>query len=51
MDELYFTAGPPLKIGDTVNNSDPVFLSIVLLASIIQITYICYILRVSCRQR
>lgn len=51
MDDLYFASGPPLKISDTVNNKDPVLLSVVVIASFIQIMYIYYIMRLSCQRR
>jgi len=51
MDELYFTPGPPLKFVDPINNNDPLFLSVIVITSIIQFAYICYILRINCRYR
>jgi hypothetical protein len=51
MDDLYFTPGPSLKISDTVNNKDPVLLSVVIIAAFIQIVYIYYIMRLSCQRR
>jgi len=51
MDDLYFASGPPLKISDSVNNKDPVLLSVVIMAAFIQIVYIYYIMRLSCQRR
>ena len=51
MDDLYFASGPPLKISETVNNKDPVLLSVVIMAAFIQLVYIYYIMRLSCQRR
>jgi len=51
MDDLYFAAGQPLKVSDSVNNKDPVLLSVVIIAAFIQLVYIYYIMRLSCQRR
>ena len=51
MDELYYTAGPPLTYNEPVKVSDPVFLLVVIICVVAQVLYISFLMTFQLRQR